>query len=200
MLQLSRILLLLAMVVSGTAIGEDRKRDSDAQKEERKRREAIRELSKKLSRRLAMPGPAPDSVFLNQRASVLLERTRKTRDPYQFDRLRRATDALLEATQRIESREGEDNDEDDRAKAARTLQRHYFRVQQAEYFAAMSGEPDAALYVPHCRSLYQQARSAYDARQFDRARRLGDAASLVVGALENLAQAAVRVPDPPRLN
>jgi hypothetical protein len=146
-----------------------------------------------------MPSPTPDSVFLNQRASILLERTRQAREPYQFDRLRRATDALLEATQRIESEESEDHDEDDQEKAARTLQRHYFRVQQAEYFASMSGESDAALYVPRCRSLYQQARSAYDARQFDRARRLGEAASLVVGALENLAQAAVRVPDPPRL-
>ena len=200
MLQPFRIVLLIALGVAGTAVGEDRKKESDAQKEERKRHEAIRDLSRKLSRRLAMPHPAPDSVFLNQRASVLLERTRKIRDRYQFDRMRRATNALLEATERIESREGEDNDEDDRAKAARTLQRHYFRVQQAEYFAAMSGEPDAIQYVPHCRSLYQQARSAYDARQFDRARRLGDAASLVVGALENLAQAAVRVPDPPRLN
>jgi hypothetical protein len=139
-------------------------------------------------------------VFLNQRASMLLERARQTSEPYQFDRLRRAADALLEATQRIESRAGEDNDKDDQEKAARTLQRHYFRVQQAEYFAKMSGDPDAALYIPHCRSLYQQARSAYDARKFDRARRLGEAASLVVGALENLAHAAVRVPDPPRLN
>lgn len=199
MVRLSRFALALAVVVAGTAVGEDRKRESDAQKAERKRREAIGELSRKLSRRLAMPAQAAESIFLNQRASVLLDRTRNARDSYQFDRLRRATDALLEATERIESREGEDNDRDDQEKAARTLQRHYFRVQQADYFAKMSGEPDAALYVPRCRSLYQQARSAYDARHFDRARRLGDAASLVVKALENLAQAAVRVPDPPRL-
>jgi hypothetical protein len=47
------------------------------------------------------------------------------------------------------------------------------------------------------RSLYQQARGAYDARQYDRAQMLGEASSLIVMALENIAHASLNIPDPP---
>ena len=70
-------------------------------------------------------------------------------------------------------------------------------MQQADYFAGLSGEKDAKQYLTRSRSLYQQARSAYDSRQYDRAQLLGDAASNIVTALENLAHACLRIPDPP---
>ncbi len=199
-------LLFTMLLLAPQALPEDRKkngreRENQAQRAERKRREKIDELSRQLARRMAIVQPSEESTFLNARASALIERMRSAQEDYRFDRLRRSADALLEASERIyESREPEDKDDDDREKSARSLQRYYFQVQQAEYFSGMSLEPDGPTYVKHARSLYQQARSAYDARHYDRARHLGEAAALLVTALEYLAQAAVRTPDPPRLN
>lgn len=185
----------LALLAAG---GED----DEAAKRERRQRERIEELAEKLGRRMfTYPDPTPGQVWLHDRAAALLERTKQAReDGYRFDRVARATDALLEASESIlESREEEDPDEDDEEDTARDLERDYFRVQQCEYFARQSGEPDAGDYVKLARSLYQQARQAFDAKRFDRAERLGDAASHVAGALEYLAQSAIRVPEPPRL-
>lgn len=70
---------------------------------------------------------------------------------------------------------------------------------QAEYFAGLSGESDAGAWVKHARALYQQGRSAYDAQQSRRARKLAEAAALVVSALQLLAQARASSQEPPRL-
>jgi len=180
-------------------------RDSDQRREDReqrRRREKIEDLSRKLSRRLAVPNPAKEHGFLHEQASALLERARQAReDAYLFDRLAAATNALLESSEEIfEAREPErDKDDDDQREAAVALQRHYFRIQQAEYFAKMGNEEQAGEYVKQSRSLYQQARRAYDQKQYRQARKLGEASSYIVRALENLAQAAVRIPEPPRL-
>ena len=186
----------LGLVAGAALLAQDEK------KRERKQNEKIDDLAEKLGRRMfAYPNSNKDQIWLHEEAARLLERAKQSRDQdYVFDRLIRATDALLEASERVlESREEEDNDEDDREEAARDLQRDYFRVQQSEYFAKQSKRENAQDYVTLSRSLYQQARSAFDAGRFDGAENLSSAASYVVRALENLAQAAVRVPEPPRL-
>ena len=166
---------------------------------EHDKQERLDRLSKTLSWRISAPDPSTECIFLHARAGELLERTRQARgNTFQFDRLARATDALLRASERIfMSRKASQIDDNDKRDAAEFLQRCYFRVQQAEYFAGLSGEKLAKQYVTCTRSLYQQARSAYDARQYDRAQMLGDASSLIVAALENIAHASLHIPDPP---
>jgi len=187
--------LLLALVVAAGA--RDRRRS-----EAEKRQEKIAELSRKLARRAAIASPSAEQKFLHARAAALLERLMtNVQDGYVFDRLSRAVDDLLEASEEIaESREPERRPRaGDREEAARELQRHYFRVQQAKYFAGLSGESDAAVWVKHSRALYQQGRSAYDAQQYRKARKLAEAAALIVSALERLAQARASGAEPPRL-
>lgn len=171
-------------------------------KREKKQREKIGDLSEKLERRFQYPEPSPEQTYLHKQAAILLERTKAARDDeYRFDRLARATDALLEASEKIleARRANKDDEDDDRRDTALDLQRDYFRVQQAEYFAKLSAEKEAGTYIKHARALYQQARQAFDAGGYDKAETLGDAASYIVRALEYLAQAAIGVPEPPRL-
>ncbi len=188
--------IVVSLAVSIYAGGGDKKK-RDQEQDER-----IEELAEKLGRRyFAYPDPTEEQKWLHQEAENLLERTKQTRDdPYRFDRFAKATDALLEASQRIlQARDQDNGDEEDRRKAARDLEGDYFRVQQGEYFAERSKEDNAAEYLKLSRSLYQQARRAYDAGRFKRAETLGDAAGYLARALESLAQAAIREPDPPRL-
>lgn len=192
--------LLVCLAVAGLAacIVTGKQRRSELERQQ----ERIRELRKKLARRNSLASPSEEQKFLHARAAALLERLKPpVQDGYAFGRISRAADDLLEASEEIaESREPESRREQgDREEASRDLQRYYFRVQQAEYFAGLSGESDAAEYVKHSRALYQQGRSAYDAGQYRRARKLGEAAALVVSALERLAQARLSAAEPPRL-
>ena len=140
-----------------------------------------------------------DNEFLHDRAAELVERVRKKQEnDFEFHRLAGAADALLEASERIfDSRKHRSHSRESQRDAAMALQRYYFRSQQAEYFAELSQEPEADAYVQHCRRLYQEARSAYDAEEFKRAKLLGEASALIVRALENIAQASVHIPEPP---
>ncbi len=162
-------------------------------------KETLERLGKRLSWWSNTPEPGPENGFLLARATELLERTRQSHgNVFQFDRLARATDVLLQAIDRVfTSRKLLQIDENDKRDAAEFLQHCYFRVLQAEYFAGMSGEKEGKQYVSYTRSLYQQARSAYDARQYDRAQMLGEASSLIVAALEHVAHASLRIADPP---
>lgn len=179
---------------------------------ERDKQERIDRLSKTLAFRIGESDPAPENVFLHSRASELLERTKQVRSSnFQFDRLARAVDSLLRASDRISGARKPGAVEPDHLRrdlapgdteaekriASEFLQRCYFRIQQADYFAGLSGEKEARKYVSTSRILYQQARSAYDARQYARAQMLGDASSSIVAALENIAHASLNVPDPP---
>jgi hypothetical protein len=144
--------------------------------------------------------PGPEIEFLYARASELLDRARQARGNYfRSGRLLGATNALLDAGDRILwSRKIERGpQEQDYWGADFYLQGCYFRIRQADFFASLSGEKDADQYVTLSRSLYQQARGAYDAREFQRARLLGDASSFIVFALESIAQAAIPVPERP---
>ena len=166
---------------------------------EHSRQERLDFLAKMLAWQTNLPDPCPESTFLHARAAELLERARQARtSDFQFDRLADATDDLLRASDRIvRSRKAVQIDDNEKRDAAVFLQRCYFRAQQAAYFAELSGEKESKQYVTYARSLYQQSRSAYDARQYDRAQMLGDASSLIVSALEDIAHASLRVPDPP---
>jgi len=193
-----KLLLCLAAASLAAWVVTGKERRSEAERQQEK----IRELRKKLARRTGLAKAGEEQKFLHARAAALLDRLKPSaQDRYVFDRISRAAGDLLEASEEIaESREPEDRREPgDREQASRDLQRYYFRVQQAEYFAGLSGESDAAEYVKHSRALYQQGRSAYDAGQYRRARKLGEAAGLVVSALERLAQARFSAPEPPRL-
>lgn len=166
---------------------------------EKRRDERLNDLAERMERRLTYPDPTKQQVWLHEQAAAMLERTRgATEDRYRFDRLANATDRLLEASERIlESRDQNEMNPRERAEAASSLQNDYFRVQLTEYYAKQGEEENAQEYVKLARSLYQQARRAYDEGQYERAETLGDAAGYVALALEALAQSAVRVLDPP---
>jgi hypothetical protein len=116
-----------------------------------------------------------------------------------MDDLLDASDELRGA-RRPRDNDDSDGDEDkDRERTARELEQTYFRVAQGDYFARQSRDAHGNDYVRTAQRLYQQARAAYDAREYRRARHLADAAQEVIEGLENLAQAAVRIPEPPKL-
>ncbi|MDR1726723.1 MAG: hypothetical protein LBT74_02135 [Acidobacteriota bacterium] len=119
-----------------------------------------------------------------------------TGDQFRYGRYIAAAGSLMDAADRVRwARRGEPKPEEfDFWGAGFILQGCYFRVRQANYFADMSGARKSEQYVELASSLYQQGRSAYDAKEYSRARLYGDASSSVVFALECLAQAAT--PDP----
>jgi len=199
-----RTIILILALAAGGGSGEqrERKREDAAERAARRQRERLKELSEKLARWQRAPQPSETNTYLHQQAAALMERARQAaQEQYRFDRLCRAADALLEASESIfEAREPEKRAEpDDQEDAARRLERSYFRLQQGAYFALQCGEAEAGAYVKHARALYQQARGAYDQKQYRKAEKLGEAAGEIIGALERLAQARVRVPEPPRL-
>jgi len=142
--------------------------------------------------------PGQDIEFLYSRAADLLERARTVRDnPFRSGRFLGATNALLDAGDRMLWSRKIDRgpQEQDYWDAGFVLQGCYFRIRQAGFFAPMSGEKNAEQFVTLSRSLYQQARGAYDSREFQRARLLGDASSFIVFALERIAQAVAPIPE-----
>jgi hypothetical protein len=200
-----RIAMLLAVVV--ILFAPQARAEKRGKSQEQKHRERIEELQKKLVRRKAHPNPTAETAFLHQQAELLIRAAAGApQQEYQFNRIARAADDLLECTERIfragappKRHENNEDPEERRREAARDLQKHYFRLQQADYFARLSGDAHSADYIRISRALYQQARAAYDKRLYQKAEDLGSAAARIVSALENLAQARVNVPDPPRL-
>ena len=185
-----------ALLVTGLLHAED---------EEKDRKRAERRLQNVEARAKSLPkaGPEPTS-FLEAETRRLLERRRNfALTTYESDRLLEAIDDLLDAREDLHAsvREGSDKDKRNNKPegAAKRLERAYFRVQQGEYFAKLSGDKRAMDYLPIARQLYQRARAAYDAQEYGRANRLASASGELVDVLENLAQAAVRRPEPPVL-
>ena len=179
---------LVLMVVPALAAADDR--------------DEFRDLSKRLREIRGERGQ--HLSFLREQAAGLLDRARAAeRRSYVRGRLIEALDSLLDAAELLiraaKPRRRDDDDDDDKASTARTLEKTYFRVSQADYYARVSKEKRAPEYVTLARRLYQTARSEYDAGAFYKARRIAEAAGEIVGVLDNLAQAAVRVPDPPKL-
>lgn len=187
------------MVSSGWAA--DRKKRSA----EEKKLEELDGLSKRLNRLASDSNLAREQRFLHDRIGELMKRAREVpADSYMFGRLEEAIDDFLDASDELRdarrARNGDDDDGDRaRERTARELEQTYFRVQQGDYFARQSRDPQGRDYVGTAQRLYQQARAAYDAQQYRRSRHLADAAREVIEGLENLAQAVVRIPEPPKL-
>jgi hypothetical protein len=187
-------------------------RRSDRSTPEQRKAESIRNISQRLTRVSARPDLlSQENRSLLQKVSSLLERHRQAAaGSYLLDRLESAMDDLLDGSEEIlESRldlrnqqgirdRRQDADEA-RRDTARELERSYFRIQQGDYFARQSQERDAQEYILAARRLYQLSRAAYDAGDYLGARGLSEASQKVIDALESLAQAAVPIPEPPRL-
>lgn len=175
--------------------------------EEREKVEDLNELTDRLNALASSPGVSEEQQFLHARVSELLNRAREApAGSYLLDRLDSAIDGLLDSSRELERirRPDEDEEEEDRQsdaqrKTARELEKTYFRVQQGVYFGEQSADPRSGDYVRLAQRLYQQGRAAYDGGRYWRARRYADAAGEVVSGLACLAQAAVRIPEPPRL-
>jgi hypothetical protein len=147
-------------------------------------------------------GKECDLIFL--RVSKLLEQAKEAREnPFRFERLLYASNALLNAGDFISwSRKTNPTpqDKDFWGAIGMALQGCYFRVQQADFFAPLSGEKNSEQYTKLARSLYQQARGAYDAHDYQKAKNLADASESIVIALESIAQAAIPMPKPTPLH
>ena len=118
----------------------------------------------------------------------------KAPDNNQFQHGRRllAAGAMMDAADRVllAQKADRNHDENDLRRAGYVLQGCYFRIRQADYFADISGDKKSSLSAKLASRLYQQGRSAYDAKEYGKARLLGEASTSVVFALECLAQAA----------
>jgi hypothetical protein len=197
----------LVFVLLFACFAQGERKRATAQERQQKEVEEMRRRARKSCARQVTSLEHP---FLCARATALIERAAlEPPGSYVYERLEDGIDNLLDAAGEIaasleplrdNSNKDKDEDPSDQQRdTARELERAYFRVLQADYFARQSREPDAAEYVQVSRRLYQAARAAYDQREHRRARRRAEAAREVVSALEALAQAAVRMPEPPLL-
>jgi hypothetical protein len=193
---MSRLLtFLFALVVAASFVLAEREKSRDEKKQEE-----IRKASRKLA---SFDRNGPDESFIRDRARELLSRAEQAAaGSYLFERLIDAVDDLLDAGEELNDAARPTNEsrkQPEPAETARYLERTYFRVMQADYYSRISADPRGPDYVGMARRLYQAGRREYDSRNYARARRFAGAAGEIVNTLENLAQAAVRVPEPPKL-
>jgi hypothetical protein len=164
-----------------------------------KRLEQAKSYTKAEDKSNKQSGKECDFIFL--RVSKLLEQSKDARDnPFRFERLLYASNALLNAGDFISwSRKTNPTPQakDYWGVIGMAIQRCYFRVQQSDFFAPLSGEKNSEQYTKLARSLYQQARGAYDAHDYQKAKSLSDASESIVIALESIAQAAIPMPKTP---
>jgi len=134
---------------------------------------------------------------LVEHATELIDQAKSSKDN-QFQHMRRilAADAIMNAADLVMMtlKNKPNSDENDFRRADFILKGCYFRVRQANYFAGIIGDKKSDQYVKLASGLYQQGRSAYDAKEYGNARLLGEASTSVVFALECMAQAAAPSP------
>jgi hypothetical protein len=138
-----------------------------------------------------------DFKILLDRAANLVDQAKLSKDnQFQYRRRLLAANAMMDAADHVLQalKPGRSPAENDSRAAGFVLSGCYFRVRQADYFAGISGDKKSDQYVRLASSLYQHGRSAYDAKEYGKARLLGNASISVVFALECMAQAAT--PDP----
>ena len=198
MLRLTQMLLAFPAVIVGLLhAGDDEKSRNRAER----RLLGLETRARKISKPVETDEVAS---FLLRETQRLMERSRTvSASSYKFERMLEAVDDLLDAREDLlaagRDRQDRQQEEESRADTAKRLERAYFRVQQGEYFARLSADKQAPGYVLRSRQLYQKGRAAYDREDFKRANKLASASSELVNVLENLAQAAVRKPEPPEL-
>ena len=138
-----------------------------------------------------------DFKKLMERAAELIDLAKSSKDnQFQHGRRLLAASAMMDAADRVllAHKAGSDPDENALRRAGFVLRTCYFRVRQADYFVSIIGDKKSDQSARLASSLYQQGRSAYDAKEYGKARLLGEASSSVVFALECVAQAVT--PDP----
>jgi hypothetical protein len=157
---------------------------------------ALKDAAKKLEIVKGFKRPGTDIESLQSKASDLLKQSNQVKTNFwKCERLVNAANSLLDAAYCMYASRKADDAQADFLGVGRMLQGFLFRLQQADFFVQAIPDRNSELYVTLARSLYQQARSAYDAREFQKANYLVDASSNIVTALESLAQAAI--PPPP---
>jgi hypothetical protein len=157
---------------------------------------ALKDAAKKLDIVKGFKRPGSDIESLQSKASDLLKQSNQAKNNFwKCERLVNAASSLLDAAYCMYASRKSDDAQADFLGVGRILQGFIFRVQQADYFVQAIPDKNSELYVTLARSMYQQARSAYDAREFQKAKYLVDASSNIVTALESIAQAAI--PPPP---
>lgn len=130
-----------------------------------------------------------------------LERSerKENRNEFAVNRYLAAADALVHAAehqQHIANKTGPPPP--DKGELARHLERVYFRLRQADYFVKQSADPNATTIAGFARQYYQEALRAYERPDPRIADECAKSAEDLMRALENLAQATVRVPAPPK--
>jgi hypothetical protein len=115
------------------------------------------------------------------------------------DRLIAASDAFVHAAEhQLHFDRGPEGPLPDTEEIASHLQRIYFRLQQADYFAQTSGNPSAKPLPGLARKFYESALQAYDKEDWLAADQYAKTADDTIRGLENLAQAVTPLPPRPR--
>jgi len=178
---------------------------ADKKSPERRKLDELNDVSKRLNAIASKQELRDEQRFLNEWVAKLLTRAREApAGSYLFSRLVSAMDDFLDGSEELQKMVDDDDSEEDsedgaRRRTARELESAYFRVKQGDYFAEQSREKGADQIVKTAGRLYQLARREFDEGRYWRARRLADGARECIDGLESLAQAAVEVPDPPKL-
>jgi len=138
-----------------------------------------------------------DFKKLLERAAEIMDLAKSSKDnQFQHGRRLLAANAMMDAADRVllALKAERTSDENDLRRAGYVLQECYFRVRQADYFVRISGDKKSSQSARLASSLYQQGRSAYDAKEYGKARLLGEASASVVFALECMAQSETSDP------
>jgi hypothetical protein len=120
-------------------------------------------------------------------------------DLFVADRLVAASDAFLHAAEHpLHLEEGPKGPRPDAEEIANHLQRVYFRLQQADFFARTSGDEEAKQLPGVARKFYERSLGAYDKNDWLGADEFAKSADDTIRGLENLAQSATPPPPGPR--
>jgi hypothetical protein len=117
------------------------------------------------------------------------------------DRFAAAADAFVHAVEHSEGlQDGPRGPRPDPSSpgVAEHLQRVYFHLQQADYFAKLSGRAEAEPLRQVARRFYEQALRAYDNSDWPGADDFAKTADDTIRGLENLTQAGTPLPPRPR--
>jgi hypothetical protein len=118
-------------------------------------------------------------------------------DLFVADRLVAASDAFIHAAEHpLHLEEGPKVPRGDPEEIAGHLQRVYFRLQQADFFARTSGDENAKQLPGLAQKFYESSLQAYDKSDWLGADEFAKSADDTIRGLENLAQSAT--PPPPR--
>jgi hypothetical protein len=155
----------------------------------------LEETGKRLDKAKKITQPGPEIEYLCARASELLEKARQSRDNYfRSGRFIFAANAMLDAGDRIlwvRKLERGSQEKDYYGGTGMFLQGCAFRVRQADFFASLIGEKYTDQYIAWSKNFYQQARTAYEAHEYQKAKLLGEASLSIVWALECIAQTTI---------